>query len=384
MLHAVIMAGGSGTRFWPQSRKRTPKQLLPLAGTETLIQQAVARCSPCVPAERVHVVTNALQVEQSRSQLPQVPAGNFIAEPCGRNTAPCIGLAALELVRRDPDAVMLVMPADHVIRPIESFCDAVERAVGLVDQDPRRLVLFGVVPNYPATGFGYIRRGESLTGTSRHISRNALASGSDEDKPDASAFRLIDRGAYRVDSFREKPNLETAREYLRTGDFFWNCGIFVWRASRILDAIQEFEPQLHDGLMTLGESLGTDRWPTALAEQFPQLKSISIDYAVLERASDVCVVEAPFDWDDVGSWQALPRLIGSDAQGNSINGLHVGVSTSNCIIKTTEDHLVATAGLSDCIIVHTPDVTLVARRDDEDAIRQLVAMVERQGLGRFL
>ena len=357
MLHAVIMAGGSGTRFWPQSRKRTPKQLLPLAGTETLIQQAVARCSPCVPAERVHVVTNALQVEQSRSQLPQVPAGNFIAEPCGRNTAPCIGLAALELVRRDPDAVMLVMPADHVIRPIESFCDAVERAVGLVDQDPRRLVLFGVVPSYPATGFGYIRRGESLPNR---------------------------RGAFRVDSFREKPNLETAREYLSTGEFFWNCGIFVWRASRILDAIREFEPQLHDGLMRLGESLGTDRWPTALAEQFPQLKSISIDYAVLERASKVCVVEAPFEWDDVGSWQALPRLIGSDGQGNSIAGLHVGVATSNCIIKTTEDHLVATVGLSDCIVVHTPDVTLVARRDDEDAVRQLVALVEREGLGRVL
>ena len=371
MLHAVIMAGGSGTRFWPQSRKRTPKQLLPLAGKETLIQQAVARCSPCVPAERVHVVTNALQVEQSRSQLPQVPAGNFIAEPCGRNTAPCIGLAALELVRRDPDAVMLVMPADHVIRPVESFCDAVERAVGLVDQDPRRLVLFGVVPSYPATGFGYIRRG-AIVG---QVSNLPVETRQVENLP---------HGAYRVDSFREKPNLESAREYLRTGDFFWNCGIFVWRASRILDAIREFEPQLHDGLMQLGESLGTDRWPTALAEQFPQLKSISIDYAVLERASDVCVVEAPFDWDDVGSWQALPRLIGSDTQGNSTNGLHVGISTNNCIIKTTEDHLVATAGLSDCIIVHTPDVTLVARRDDEDAIRQLVAMVEREGLGRFL
>ena len=357
MLHAVIMAGGSGTRFWPQSRKRTPKQLLPLAGKETLIQQAVARCAPCVPAERVHVVTNALQVEQSRAQLPQLPAGNFLAEPCGRNTAPCIGLAALELVRRDPDAVMLVMPADHVIRPIESFCDAVERAVGLVDQDSRRLVLFGVVPNYPATGFGYIRRGESLP---------------------------IMRGAFQVESFREKPNLETAREYLRTGEFFWNCGIFVWRASRILEALHEFEPQLHDGLMRLGKSLGTDHWPTALAEQFPQLKSISIDYAVLERASKVCVVEAPFEWDDVGSWQALPRLIGSDGQGNSIAGLHVGVATSNCIIKTTDDHLVATVGLSDCIVVHTPDVTLVARRDDEDAVRQLVALVEREGLGRFL
>lgn len=357
MLHAVIMAGGSGTRFWPQSRKRIPKQLLPLAGSETLIQQAVLRCSPSVATDRIHVVTNAVQVDQTRQQLPQLPINNFLAEPCGRNTAPCIGLAALELLRRDPEAVMLVMPADHVIRPIEQFSNAVERAVGLVDQDPQRLVLFGVVPNYPATGFGYIQRGEPIASL---------------------------RSGFRVRSFREKPDLEKAREYLQTGDFFWNCGIFVWRASRILDAIRAFEPQLHEGLMKLSESLGTERWDAALVEQFPQLKSISIDYAVLERASDVCVVEAPFDWDDVGSWEALPRLIGSDNESNSIAGLHCGITTNNCIIKTSSEHLVATAGLSDCIVVHTPDVTLVARRSDDDAIRKLVALVEQRGLSQFL
>ncbi len=358
MLHAVIMAGGSGTRFWPQSRKRTPKQLLPLAGTATLIQQTVARCEPWVPAERVHVVTNAVQREQTQSQLPQLPAENFLAEPCGRNTAPCIGLAALELIRRDPEAVMLVMPADHVIRPHEQFRDAVERAVGLVDRDPRRLVLFGVAPTYPATGFGYIECGTVV---------------------DSGV-----RGSFQVASFREKPDLETAREYLKRGQFFWNCGIFVWRAARILETLREFEPQLHAGLLRLSESLGTERWPAALAEQFPQLKSISIDYAVLEKASDVCVVEAPFEWDDVGSWQALPRLLGADADGNTIVGSYCGIDTRNCIVRSTKEHLIATAGLSDCIVVHTPDVTLVARRDDEDAVRQLVALVEREGLSKFL
>ena len=231
MLHAVIMAGGSGTRFWPQSRKRTPKQLLPLAGAETLIQQTVARCEPWIPVDRVHVVTNAVQREQTQSQLPQLPEGNFLAEPCGRNTAPCIGLAALELIRQDSEAVMLVMPADHVIRPQERFRDAVERAVGLVDRDPQRLVLFGVAPTYPATGFGYIERGAALNG----------------DLP----------GSFQVASFREKPDLETAREYLQRGQFFWNCGIFVWRAARILEALREFEPQLHAGLLRLSESLGT-------------------------------------------------------------------------------------------------------------------------------
>ena len=357
MLHAVIMAGGSGTRFWPQSRKRMPKQLLPLAGRETLIQQTVTRCQPWVPTERVFVVTNAAQVEQTREQLPQLPSDHFLVEPCGRNTAPCVGLAALELVRRDPDAVMLVMPADHVIRPVEAFRDAVERAVGLVDENSRRLVLFGVAPTYPATGFGYIEQGDALGRV---------------------------RGGYQVASFREKPDLETAREYVQRGTFFWNCGIFVWRASQILEAIRDHEPDLHAGLMRLSESLGTDRWPEALTEQFPKLKSISIDYAVLERASDVCVVEAPFEWDDVGSWQALPRLLGSDEQGNTIDGPFCGIDTHGCIVRTTSDHLVATAGLTDCIVVHTPDVTLVARKGDEDAVRQLVALAERQGLSRYV
>ncbi|MFM9959941.1 MAG: mannose-1-phosphate guanylyltransferase [Planctomycetaceae bacterium] len=357
MLNAVIMAGGSGTRFWPQSRKRVPKQLLPLAGSETLIQQTVTRCHPWVPSERVFVVTNAAQVEQTREQLPQLSSDHFLVEPCGRNTAPCIGLAALELVRRDPEAVMLVMPADHVIRPIEAFRDAVERAVGLVDENPRRLVLFGVAPTYPATGFGYIERGDLLGPM---------------------------RGGFDVASFREKPDLETAREYVQRGTFFWNCGIFVWRASRILDALRDHEPELHSGLMRLSESLGTERWPNALAEQFPKLKSISIDYAVLERASDVCVVEAPFEWDDVGSWEALPRLLGADDNGNTIDGPFCGIDTRGCIVRTTRDHLVATAGMTDCIVVHTPDVTLVARKGDEDAVRKLVALAEREGLSRYL
>ena len=357
MLHAVIMAGGIGTRFWPQSRKRMPKQLLPLAGRETLIQQTVTRCQPWVPPERMFVVTNAAQVEQTREQLPQLASDHFLVEPCGRNTAPCVGLAALELMRRDPDAVMLVMPADHVIRPVDAFRDAVERAVGLVDENSRRLVLFGVAPTYPATGFGYIERGDSLGRV---------------------------RGGFQVASFREKPDLETAREYVQRDMFFWNCGIFVWRASRILEALRDHEPELHSGLMRLGESLGTDRWPEALAEQFPKLKSISIDYAVLERTLDVCVVEAPFEWDDVGSWQALPRLLGSDENGNTIDGPFCGIETHGCIVRTTPDHLVAISGLSDCIVVHTPDVTLVARKGDEDAVRQLVALAERQGMSRFL
>lgn len=357
MLHAVVMAGGSGTRFWPESRRETPKQFLKLAGPRTMIQATLDRCAPWAPLERAWVVTNVLQAEQTRRQLPGLPAGHVLVEPCGRNTAPCIGLAAIHLLRDDPQAVMLVMPADHVIRPAAEFRRAVDAAVALVEQDPARLVLFGVLPTYPATGFGYIEREAPLAGNG---------------------------SAYRVASFREKPDRDTAGQYLASGRFYWNCGIFVWRARQIIDALARHEPDIHARLLRLAPSIGTPEWDAALLEEFPQMKSISIDYAVLEREPGICVLEAPFEWDDVGSWHALRRLNESDADGNTVVGPHCGVETRNCIIRTSDDHLVATLGLDDVIVVHTPDATLVARADDDGAIRQLVDRLRELGHDRFL
>lgn len=363
MLHAVIMAGGSGTRFWPQSRRSRPKQLLPLAGKRTMIQQTVDRLSAWIPGERIWIVTGAEQAEETKRQLPEVPAANVLIEPCGRNTAPCIGLAAIELLARDSEAVMLVLPADHVISPAEQFRRAVERAAALVEKNPQSLVLFGVPPTGPATGFGYIERGAEL----------------------GDAVGQPDGGAYRVASFREKPDTATAAEYVEAGRFYWNCGIFVWRADRILASLEDFEPEIHAHLMTLREALGTDRFADVLAAEFPQMKSISIDYAVLERAEDVCVLEAPFEWDDVGSWPALERLIGTDEAGNTIDATFVGLGARGCIVRSTdEEHLIAAAGLEDCVIVHTPDATLVARKSDENALRELVRLIEERGYERFL
>ncbi|NOX55389.1 MAG: NTP transferase domain-containing protein [Planctomycetes bacterium] len=357
MLHAVIMAGGSGTRFWPQSRRSRPKQFLKLAGDRTMIQQTMARCAPAIPPERTWVVTNQAHSAETTRQLPELPPENMLLEPCGRNTAPCIGLAAIHLLERDRDATMLVMPADHVIEPDEVFRQAVMQAVELVEEDSQRLVLFGVPPTYPSTGFGYIERGDSLDGRS---------------------------GAYRVRTFREKPDRDTALNYLKAGTFYWNCGIFVWKAQRILDALAEFEPGIHERLCRLQGCLGQSQWAESLRAEFPEMKSISIDYAVLERASNVCVVEAPFRWDDVGSWQALSRLLGTDEEGNTIAGLHCGVDTKGCIIRSGDGHLIGTLGIEDCIIVHTPDATLVARKDDENAIRQLVRLLEEKGYDQFL
>ena len=358
MLHAVIMAGGSGTRFWPASRRDRPKQFLTLFGERSLIQQATDRCLPLADYSQVWIVTGAKHAVETGRQLPRVPAEHVLIEPCGRNTAPCIGLAAIRVLAEDPDAVMLVTPADHVINPSSAFVTAVERAVATVTRSPEKICLFGIVPDRPATGYGYIERGA------------ALSSGTE--------------GVYSVVRFREKPDLATAEHFLAAGNFLWNSGIFVWRADTIVNALRDHQPELYRRLMDLAKHAGQASWDAALETDFAQMPSISIDYAVLERADSVAVVPAAFEWDDVGSWQALPRLLGADEQGNTIDGPFCGINTQGCIVRTTPDHLVAMAGLTDCIVVHTPDVTLVARKGDEDAVRQLVALAEREGLSRYL
>jgi mannose-1-phosphate guanylyltransferase len=261
------------------------------------------------------------------------------------------------VLHEDPDATMLVLPADHVIQPIEAFEQAARRAAELLIDDGQRLVLFGVVPTFPSTGFGYIERGEPLS---------------------------RENAAFAVAAFREKPDRATAEAYLRAGRFYWNCGIFVWRAQRILDALREFEPDMGRLTDQIASAIGTPSYEATVADVFPRMKSISIDYAVLERDRSIVVLEAPFGWDDVGSWEALPRLSGSDTEGNTVQGLHCGVDTRQCIIRSTPDHLVATLGLEDCIIVHTPDATFVARRGDENAIKQLVSALNERGLGHHL
>lgn len=355
MLHVVIMAGGSGTRFWPESRRARPKQFLKLSGDRTLIQATLDRVKPFIPPAGYWVVTNQAHAAQTQAQLPDVPPEQILLEPCGRNTAPCIGLAAMQLLAVDRDPLMLVVPADHLIATSEQFRQAVEAAVSIVHNEPQTFVLFGVKPTEPSTGFGYIQRGPSMG--------------------DA---------AYRVKAFQEKPDRVVAQHYLDSGEYYWNCGIFVWRARAILDALHAYAPEVSARLKTLHSSLGTARWPAALADEFPKMPSISIDYAVLERAADVCVLEAPFTWDDVGSWHALSRWMPPDDQDNTVEGPFCGVDVKDCIIRTTPGHLIAGYGLAHLIIVHTPTVTLVADRRDENALRKLTAELERQGLSEYL
>jgi mannose-1-phosphate guanylyltransferase len=361
MLHAVIMAGGFGTRFWPLSRTATPKQLLDFGGGRTMIQQALDRLAGLVPPERTLVITNRQLVEPIRQQLPELPAANIVGEPCKRDTAPCVGLAAHLVTAADKDATMLVMPADHLIEPVEKFRSAIQQASALVDEHPQRIVTFGIRPTFPAETFGYIECGQPLT---------------TKQTGEAPAFQVV--------RFREKPQRPQAEEFLAAGTFFWNSGIFVWKARTILTALDSHEPAMAAHLSAIGRALGTESYGEVLEREFTAIVGKSVDYAVMEKHPDVSVIEAPFLWNDVGSWQSLPRSLGSDGDGNTIVGKHLGIRTTGSIVRTDGDHLVVTLGIKDCIVVHTPNSTLVASKHDEEAIREVVKQLNSRGWTEYL
>jgi mannose-1-phosphate guanylyltransferase len=355
MLHAIVMAGGSGTRFWPASRAALPKQLLPLAGDRTLLEDTIARLEGLVPPNRTMVVTAARLLDAVRQQAPSLAEAGLVGEPCKRDTAPCIGLAALLVSRDDPDATMAVMPSDHVIHPTEKFHDALRQAESLVAASPSRLVTFGIRPTYPAESFGYIQQGEPL----------AVAQG--------------EAPAHRVASFREKPPAAVAAEYLAAGNYLWNAGIFVWKAATILTALAERQPECLARLSRIAAAWDTPQRDAVFAHEFAAIKGISIDYAVLEHARDVAVIEAPFSWDDLGGWSAVARQRGADASGNTFVGRTLDIDSRGTIVHTDGEHLVVTLGLDDLLVVHTPNATLVAHRSREEEVRKVVVELENRG-----
>ena len=360
MLHAVIMAGGSGTRFWPESREAKPKQLLTLAGDSTLLQSTVDRLAGLVTADCTMVVTGCAIAKAVETQLPQIDSSRILAEPCRRDTAPCIGWAALEIAARDPDAVMVVLPSDHVISPEADFRGAVDFAASLVKADPSRIVTFGIRPNYPASIYGYIERGERLPQDGTHPP------------------------AYQAVRFREKPRLEQAREYLATGAFYWNSGIFVWHVQTILAALEQHQPAMLAHLRNIVSARGSQTFTATLDQEFTAIQGISVDYAVLEHSTNIVVIEAPFSWDDVGSWQALARLRGTDDDGNTIVGRHLGIHTTGTIVRGNDQHTIVTLGLRDCLVVHTDDTTFVANKHDEEAVREVVRELRARGWTEIL
>jgi len=360
MLHAVVMAGGSGKRFWPQSRQRRPKQVLAVGGTRPLIAETMARLDGLVPVEHTHIVTHQSQVGPLLAALGVGPAPSVIEEPYGRDTAACIGLAAVHVLRADPDGVMLVMPADQVIRPVERFQQVMRAAADIAAQGDA-LVTFGIKPTYPATGYGYVHRGSKVC--------------------DADGVPV-----YEVSRFREKPAKETAEDYLASGDYYWNSGIFCWRAATILDCLRRFTPDLYAALERIAGAIATIAEATVLRETYEPLEKISIDYAVMEKAETIRVVEADFEWSDVGSWASVARLrqADADAEGNVIAADAALVDVADSLVIGEDGHLIGVVGLDDVVVVHTPDATLVCAKDRAEDVKALVAALEKSGLKDYL
>lgn len=341
------MAGGKGERFWPASRLSCPKHLLPIVGDKPMLTQTVERLTGLLPVENVIIITNAEQVEGTRRVCPNLPAANIVVEPIGRDTAAAVGLAMLLVKNRDPQATLAMLPADAYIQDEASFQNALTTAFKAAESAPC-LVTIGIQPTEPATGYGYIHRGPA------------------EDVID-------NRDIFTVQQFKEKPDLDTAKSYLQSGEYFWNAGMFVWTVDSISKALAEHAPKLKAGLDEIESGLAAGRGlDELLAELYPNLEKISIDFAVMEKATNVRTLAATFDWDDVGAWPAVGRHFPADSAGNVSKGPAKFQSCSNNIVVTDPGHLVALIGVEDLIVVRTEDATLVCRRDQAQQIKDLV------------
>jgi mannose-1-phosphate guanylyltransferase len=339
------------------SRKRRPKQAIPLLGGDSLFELTLKRLAPLAPPSRTFVITSAEQARLLRSQAPRLPRSNVIAEPVPRDSAAAIFLAASIISAKDPGAVMLVCPADHLISPDGRFQKCVAEAVR-VAQGGEYLVTFGVKPSSPATGYGYVERSGALRG-----------------QP----------GAFRVKRFREKPDLGTARRYVKSARFYWNSGMFVWRASTILGAAEAFAPDHYKAIAPLGGRFGKPGFARALSRAYRPLKKISIDFAVMEKAPNIAMVEADFDWSDVGSPLALRECSTLDESGNVRHGLTEFLDSANCVAMSEDNHLLAVFGCRDLVIIHTRDATLLCPSNRVEEVKSLIAAIGgRRGLQRFL
>lgn len=345
MRHAIIMAGGSGKRLWPASRHSKPKQLINLVDGKSLLTLAVERLEGLFDPQRILVVTNAAYVKEIRERFPLLLKENVIGEPEGRDTANAIALGAELIAARDPGATMAVFTADHIIRPKDRFTQCVESACQAAEDNPQALVTFGIRPTHPHTGLGYIHCGG---------------------KPGAGVRSVL--------GFKEKPDHRTARWYVESGEYFWNSGMFVWQVQTIRQALGKFLAESAEKLAQVGQAAQAKQdYEAILKRIYPELPKISIDYAVMEKADHVLMVELTCEWLDVGSWPALDDVVRLDADGNAVIAARAAVLDSNRnVIFSAGDHLVAVVGMDDCVIVHSPDATLVCKKSDSQRLKELV------------
>jgi mannose-1-phosphate guanylyltransferase len=356
MEYGVIMAGGLGTRLWPLSRQSVPKQLLPVSKGKSLLQLAYDRLVGILPPERIYVCTAEAHRAAVLKNLPQLIEENLLGEPMPRDTANAVGFPAAVLHQKDPDAAFAVVTADHVIEPVETFQKCIQDGFRTLKTNPDVLVTFGIVPTHGHTGPGYVQRGEPLPGQ---------------------------KGVYQVLAFKEKPDKPTADRYVESGRFYWNSGMFVWRADAVLKQLAAHLPTSHEHLLEIAKAYGTPQQKATLIDRYARLPKISIDYAVMEPASQqkaVVVVEMPVKWIDVGSYPALAETLEVDDKGNAIDAdrLLTMDSDGNIIVSRDPGHLISTIGLSDMIIIHTKDVTMICPQNEAQRVKELVAQVREK------
>ncbi len=350
----IIMAGGGGERFWPLSRREKPKQLLNLSGKEIMVNEAIDRLSRVCAREDIRVVTNAHQLKSMRSATAKrLKETQILSEPAARNTVACIGYAAMEIVKKNGgDGIMVITPSDAYIKDTDTFAQVLQTAIETA-QEKNCLVTVGIEPTFPATGYGYIR------------------------------FRKEEKPAKQVLRFVEKPGLKRAKKYLASGEYVWNSGMFIWKASVILEKYKKFIPDVYELLLRIGNAMNTPDEQNVLEELYPLIRSVSIDYAIMEKSKDIYVVPGEFGWSDVGSWDMLSTLYGEDANGNVVVSDFIGEDTHGSVIYAKKK-FVATVGLKNVIIVDTPDALLVCSKDRAQEVKKIVEDLRTQGREELL
>ncbi len=356
-MYALIMAGGVGARFWPKSRLKTPKHLLSIVNEKTMLENTVQRLDQLIRREDCYIVTNREQKETILTNIKDFREDNIIAEPFGRNTAAAIGYGAVKLLIKDPDALMVVLPADHFIKNVQMFNEVINNAVSYCEKDPEALITIGIEPTHPETGYGYIQLGNE-----------------------------IEKGVYNVKSFAEKPNIDTAIRFLESGDFYWNSGMFIWKAQTIMNNIQKFLPDLYDNLMELQTAMKNNEPDSVIEKIYGEMRSISIDYGVMESAVNVKVLPGNFGWSDVGSWFEIYRLKEKDEKSNVVDcDKFIAIDTEGCLISTDNDEkLITCIGLRDLAVIDTADSLLITPLSRSQDVKELVEKIKLNKLNQVL
>ncbi|MBZ0201632.1 MAG: mannose-1-phosphate guanylyltransferase [Ignavibacteria bacterium] len=359
--YAIVMAGGVGARFWPYGTSRLPKQFLPIANSnDTMLQLTIKRLHDIIPLNQVFVVTNKQYVDLVKKQLPKIPKENIIGEPVGRNTAPCIGLASIILRQYEEKAKMFVIPADHIIENVDEFTKAVNTGLKFVE-DKDAIVTLGIVPTHPETGYGYIQFIEDAYYKEGN-------SGSD---------------IFRVKTFAEKPTLDVAKVFLESGDFLWNSGMFIFRADTMLKEMENFLPDLYHALQKIEKAIHSAKYQNVLEQVFAEIKGISIDYGIMEKAKNVYVIKADLKWSDLGSWDEVFRLRKKDKNDNAIIGDSFIKDSHNNLIMSTKG-FVGVIGADDLIIINTKDGLLICKKDRSQEVKEIVDYLKRKGLSDYI